>query len=326
MGDNRRNRILYIYRILVDETDEQHPMTIPQIIDKLSGYGIQVDRRAVYDDFDALRAYGLDIIYQKEKNHNYYVGSRSFELAELKLLADAVQSSRFITPKKSEQLIKKLQSLTSREQAKELSRQIFIANRVKSPNELIFYNVDKLHKAIDAGRRITFQYMEFGLDKKSRPRRDGELYHASPYLLSWDDENYYLIAWYDRYDGLSHFRVDKMAGIEITAEERHPLEHPLDAAEYARRTFGMFSGEPVKVEIWFDTSLIGVAIDRFGTDVFISANDETGFTVSVEATVSPAFLAWLIQFGNKARILAPDSVKYEMTVLLGKAISAYKEK
>lgn len=325
MTESRRSRILHIYKMLLEETDEQHPLTIPQIVSKLHSWGIDAERRTVYEDIEALRAFGLDVIYQKEKNHNYYIGARSFELAELKLLADAVQSSRFITPKKSEQLIKKLQSLTSQEQARELSRQIYIANRVKSPNEQIFYNVDALHKAIDAGKQITFQYMEYGFDKKLHPRRDGELYHVSPYLLSWDDENYYLIAWHDRYDSLSHFRVDKMANITITTDDCRPLAHPLDAAEYARRTFGMFPGEPVKVEIWFDASMIGVVIDRFGTDAFISSNDEMGFTVSVDATISPAFLAWLIQFGDKAKILSPESVKGDLMKLLDKIIFLYKK-
>lgn len=325
MTDNRRSRILYIYKMLLEETDDQHPLTIPQIVSKLHSLGIEAERRTVYEDIEALRTFGLDIIYQKEKNHNYYIGARSFELAELKLLADAVQSSRFITPKKSEQLIKKLQSLTSQEQAKELSRQIYITNRVKSPNEQIFYNVDALHKAIDAGKQITFQYMEYGFDKKLHPRRDGELYHASPYLLSWDDENYYLIAWHDRYESLSHFRVDKMANIAITTDDCRPLTHPLDAAEYARRTFGMFPGEPVKVEIWFDAGLIGVVIDRFGADVFISSSDEIGFTVSIDATISPAFLAWLIQFGDKAKILSPESIKDDLMKLLDKIMCLYKK-
>jgi predicted DNA-binding transcriptional regulator YafY len=322
--DKTRLRLLYLMRILQEETDEAHPLSIPQIIGMLKGYGIHADRRAIYNDLEALRTYGLDIIYQKGKHHNYYIGNRIFELPELKLLADIVQSSRFMTRKKSEQLIEKLQHLTSRHHAKELSRQVYIANRVKSPNEQIYYNVDVLHSAIGSGKQVAFQYQEYGLDKKLHLRRAGEAYHVSPYLLTWDYDNYYLIAWHTRYDGLAHFRVDKMSGIEITAENCRPMERALDAAEYAKSTFGMFAGKQERVNIRFDVSLIGKVIDRFGDQVSMAQNDETSFTCAVEIAVSAPFFAWLFQFGDMARIVSPDWVKQEMHSLLVKTLQGYQ--
>ncbi len=324
MIDKTRLRLLYVMRILQEETDETHPLSIPQIISILIGYGIEADRRAIYNDLEALRTYGLDIIYQKGKHHDYYIGNRIFELPELKLLADIVQGSRFITRKKSEQLIEKLQHLTSRQNAKELSRQVYIANRVKSPNEQIYYNVDVLYNAIGRGKQVAFQYQEYGLDKKLHLRRSGEMYRVSPYLLTWDYENYYLIAWHTRYEELSHFRVDKMCNIEITEEDCRSIERPLDAAEYAKRTFSMFAGKQERVTIWFDMSMIGKVIDRFGDQISITQNEASSFICAVEVAVSLPFFAWLFQFGEMAKVISPDWVKHEMYSLLEKTLRSYQ--
>ena len=202
-------KLLYLLEILWKDTDEEHTLTVPQLISRLEQRGISAERRSVYDDIQSLRDWGLDILERRTRTHGYYLASRTFELPELKLLVDAVQSSRFITVKKSQQLIKKIGSLTSRQEAGQLSRQVYVANRVKTGNEGIYYNVDEIHKAISQNRQISFQYAEYTLTKGVRHRRGGERYLVSPYILSWDDENYYLIAYHPRYEGLAHFRVDR---------------------------------------------------------------------------------------------------------------------
>lgn len=317
-------RLLYLMQLFLEKTDEEHPITVPQMIDALAARGLPAERRSLYDDIKTLRLFGMDIVTSRSRTVGYFLGSREFELAELKLLVDAVQASRFITLKKSRELIKKLERLTSAGQASQLSRQVYVAGRVKAMNESIYYNIDELHRAISLKRQISFQYYEYTLDKELRPKRGGERYTVSPYLLSWDDENYYLVAYHERYGGLSHFRVDKMAHICVEEKPVRPLERELDAADYAKRTFGMVVGDEQQVTVEFDRALIGVILDRFGKETPISATpDGNMFTAQLCVAVSPAFFAWLFQFGAKARILSPEPVARAMHEHLAQTLARY---
>ena len=316
-------RILKVADLLLERTDEEHTLSVPEMIAHLKKQGIHAERRAIYDDLETLAQAGMDILSKRGKTYGYYVASRNFELAELKLLVDAIQSSRFLTHKKSSALIHKLEGLTSVYEAKSLNRQVYVTNRVKTMNESIYYNVDEIHRAILMDRQISFLYYEYTLDKKLVPRRGGEIYQVSPYVLSYDDENYYLVAYHPRYQGLSHFRVDKMGKIQILEEPRKELDGALDAAEYAKHTFGMFQGEKRRVEVEFSNALIGVVIDRFSKQVFLQPSGEGKFLAHLDVAVSPAFFSWIFQFQDQARIIGPENVKRQMQEQIKRVSAQY---
>lgn len=319
---HQKLKLLYLMKILLEKTDEEHTLTVPQMIEELSRYGISAERKSIYDDLEYLKLFGIDLCSRKTKTHDYFVASRDFELPELKLLVDSVQSSKFITYKKSMELIAKIEKLTSVPNAKKLHRQVYVSNRVKTSNETIYYNVDKIHEAIAANKQITFKYFEMNVDKKKVYRKNGDLYRESPVALSWDDENYYLITYKQKYDNYTHYRVDKMEGIEITDDDRILNDEPFDLSKYAKATFGMFGGEEHNVSIKFENELVGVVLDRFGSDVRIVKSDEQHFICTVNVAVSPHFLAWIFSFGNRAEIISPDYVIDEMYRL----VSDVKEK
>lgn len=312
-------------KILMEKTDEEHTLTVPQMIEELSRYGISAERKSIYDDLEYLKLFGLDLCSRKTKTHDYFVASRDFELPELKLLVDSVQSSKFITYKKSMELISKIEKLTSVPNAKKLHRQVYVSNRVKTFNETIYYNVDKIHEAIAANKQITFKYFEMNVDKKKVYRKNGNLYTESPVALTWDDENYYLITYKEKYDSYTHYRVDKMESIEITDEDRILKDEPFDLSEYSKATFGMFGGEETNVSIKFENELVGVVLDRFGSDVRIVKSDEKHFICSVNVAVSPHFLSWIMSFGKRAKIISPDYVVDEMYELLLEIKNNYDE-
>lgn len=304
---NQRLKILYLYKIFLEMTDEEHYITMPEIIRQLESYGISAGRKALYEDIEALKAFGLDIVSLKGRVSGYYVASREFELPELKLLADAVCSSRFLTEKKSGELLRKIEKLASVHEAKQIHRQVYIANRVKSMNERIYINVDVIHKAISKGKQIAFKYFDYGLDKKKKYRNG--LRVCSPYALSWDDERYYLIAYYKKYDSISNFRVDRMESIEILDELIVPKPKNFNVAEYMNSTFSMFSGTPSEVKLRFRNDLVNIVIDRFGKDVFIVPDGDEYFIVRVTVRAEQTFLAWLFMFGTNAEILAPQELR-----------------
>ena len=310
---NQKLKLLYLMKILSDKTDEDHSMTVNEMISELSDHGIKAERKSIYDDIEALRHYGMDILMKKSKTYDYFVANRLFELPELKLLVDIVQSSKFITHKKSNDLIKKIESLTSIHQARKLQRQVYVANRVKTMNELIYCNVDTLHTAISENCQISFKYFEYNIEKKKQFRNSGQVYIVSPYALSWVDENYYLISHYPKNPELTHFRVDRMTGIKLLEKPRKVLsditgEKSLDIAEYSKKVFNMFGGEDEAVKLQFDNTLVNVVFDRFGKDITIEKVDENSFAVRINVAVSSTFLAWVFQFGNKVKILSPECV------------------
>ena len=321
-SEGQKLKLLYLKKLLEEQSDEMHPLNTQYILDYLASHDIKAERKAIYNDIVCLQEFGMDILHKPGRNGGYYLASREFELPELKLLVDAVQSSKFLTSKKSMQLISKLSQLASNHEAGSLKRQVMVSGRVKTMNESIYYNVDRLHEAIAQNSQITFRYFEWGLDGK-RHDRPGP-YEASPYGLIWDDENYYLVAHSPRH-GMTHYRVDKMTHIEINGKPRYmdPEAKKLSASAYGRNVFGMFGRETTTVRMRFHKSLVGVVIDRFGQDTMIIPDGEEHFIFSMDIAVSPLFLGWLAGFGNRAKILSPQSVIDQYLALCGPSIKQY---
>lgn len=310
----------------MEKSDEKHPVTTKQLIEELDAYGIKAERKSIYDDISALGDFGVDIIKVMEKPGGYYLAARDFELAELKLLVDAVQASKFITTKKSRELINKLGKLTSRENAKQLNRQVVVTNRSKAVNEKIYYNVDMIYSAIDRGVKIRFQYFTWSIEKEIELKKNGEFYEVSPFLLSWDDENYYLIAYDEEAGIIKHFRVDKMLRISLSRKPREGRElfEDFDVAEYSKKTFGMFAGEEETVTLICKNAYIGVMIDRFGKEVSVRKRDEDTFFLRTKVAVSGQFFGWLSGLGAGAKIHAPQAVAEKYQAYLRKILENYE--
>lgn len=326
-GENQKLKMLYLVQIFSRETDDTHKLTMPEIIAKLAADGVNADRKTLYQDFDELRRFGFDIISEKEgKSYYYYLGSRDFELPELKLLVDSVQSSKFITDKKSGQLIKKLESLVSRYEGSQLHRQVIIAGRVKTMNESIYYNVDKIHAAIGTDRQIRFKYFDWNLKKEMEPRYGGKWYQLSPWALMWDDEKYYLVAYDSKHETIIHYRVDKMTQIGILDEKRegHEAFRKFNIAHYTNTLFGMFAGDETKVTIEAENRLVSVFIDRFGKDIIIAPVDEDHFRTTVTVAVSKQFFGWIMGIDGDVRIVAPDSVVKQIRAEIESLAERYK--
>lgn len=327
-GTNQKLKLVYLMKILLEKTDEEHSLTMEEIIAALQTYGVSAERKSLYGDLEALRLYGLDIVGEQRNRAYYYrVINRQFELAELKLLVDAVQSSKFITAKKSHQLIKKIEALASAHEASQLQRQVFVAKRIKTMNESIYYNVDSLHSAINANAQIRFQYFQWTVDKQMKPKKDGAYYQVSPWALSWDDENYYLVAFDSEAGKIKHYRVDKMLKIQQTQERREGKEFfdSFDMAVYAQKMFGMFGGSVENVTLKFPNELAGVVIDRFGKDITFRKLDEAHFSIHVEVAVSRQFLAWVIGLGPGVVLLDPDSVVCRMQEEINRLSVQYRK-
>lgn len=319
-----KQRILALMRVFEEQTDEAHQLTLAQLGEALAASGFEAGRGTLYDDIETLQCFGMDVRYERGTTHTYFLASRVFELPELKLLVDAVQASHLVTTRKTMTLIKKLGTLASRYEATQLQRQVFVANRIKSMNESVYYSIDKLHAAIAAERRITFQYTEYAPDKSLRLRKGGGLYVVSPYMLTYDMNNYYLVGRYTERPGLTHFRVDRMARVEVLDERAEPRGE-LDPARYAERVFSMFVGEERLVRVRFADRLATVVIDRFGKDVRITDIGDGWFTAALRVAVSTAFLTWVFQFGADARIIAPEDVVAETRTLLASIAACYQE-
>ena len=318
-GDNQKLKMLYLAKIFSEESDDDHYLTMPEIIKKLAAYGVNADRKTIYQDIAELKKFGMDILtLQEGRSYYYFLGGRDFEMAELKLLVDAVQSSKFISESKSRELIKKLEDLVSKHQATQLHRQVLIAGRVKTMNESIYYNVDKLHAAINSDRKIKFRYYDWNLEKKLQPRYDGMWYQMSPWALIWDDEMYYLVVYDTKHDKVTHYRVDKMKEIEILDDPREGKEafRKFNLADYTKSLFGMYVGDETKVTLEGENHMVGVLIDRFGKDIIIAPVDEKHFRTTVTVAVSDHFLGWIISLGGGVRIAGPDKVVERMKNLI----------
>lgn len=304
----QKAKLLMLYQLLLRKSDEDHPITTPALIDYLDQEGVPCERKSVYADMEALQEFGLDVQCRKGKNGGWFVGERDFQLAELKLLVDAVQSSRFISRKKSAALIRKLEGLASEEQAKQLRRQVYVDGRVKTVNEGVYYAIDKLHAAIGSGRAVTFQYFDYDVKKEKVFRRKGKKYLVSPYGLIWSDENYYLVGWEHGGTSLRHYRVDKMASLTVTALAREGDEscRSFDLAEYGQKHFHMFSGTEARVRLRCENRFVNIMLDRFGQETMLIPDGEEHFVFTADAVVSPQFYGWLFGLGRGVELTAPD--------------------
>lgn len=323
---NQKMKLLFILKMLHEDSDEGHPLSTQEIITRLASNGISAERKSIYDDMNQLIDYGYDIIQVRSRiNGGYYLASRDFELAELKLLVDAVQSSLFITQKKSRELIHKLEKLTSRREAVQLQRQVYVAGRIKTENESIYYNVDTIHKAIHDNVQIGFTYLEWTVSKELKPRKAGRKYQVSPWALLWQDERYYLAAYDPQAGVVKHYRVDKMGTVSLRKEPREGLEQfeKMDLAKYANQTFGMYGGNTVSVTLRFSERLIGVVLDRFGRDVDIRRTPDGHFTIRVQAAVSSQFFGWLAGIGSEAVVVAPSEVREQYRKWLEEILASY---
>lgn len=326
---NQKLKLLYLLKILTEQSDEEHCMSAQALIEALAAYEIKAERKSIYDDIAQLIDFGYDIVLVKAKTGGgYYLAGRDFELAELKLLVETVQASRFLTVNKSRELISKIEKLASKAEAGQLQRQVYVANRIKTANESIYYVVDDIHRAIQNNRQISFQYLEWNLNRELVPRRDGKPYQVSPWALTCKDENYYLIAHDSEEDKIKHFRVDKMAKIQVleeTKREGAALFERFDIADYANKTFGMYSGQEETVTLLFENHLIGVVMDRFGKEVAVRIRDEAHFSVRVRVAVSGQFFGWLTGLGEGAVITAPISVQEAYRIHLEKTLAQYAQ-
>ncbi len=319
-------KLLYIAKLLSESTDEKHPASTADIIAYLDANGIHSERKSIYDDIDKLCEFGYDIIQVHSRlGGGYYMAGREFELAELKLLVDAVQSSRFITTRKSRSLIKKLERMAGKYDAGKLQRQVFVAGRVKTENESIYYNVDSIHRAIQENKQIRFQYLDWNLRKQLVPRLNAER-TVSPWALIWREENYYLAA-YDSRDGvMKHFRVDKMGKTAVLEQKREGMEQfaRVDPASYTNQTFGMYSGDEESVTLQFPNRLVGVVLDRFGKDADIRPMTDRIFRVRVRVAVSGQFFGWLAGIGREAVVVSPVSVREQYSRWLSDIVTTMK--
>ena len=314
---NQKTKLLHLARMLLRQTDEEHPLAVAQIIEALARQDIKAERKSVYDDMEALRLFGLDVQCRKGKSPGWFVGERDFELPEVKLIMDAVQSSRFITQRKSDALIRKLEGLASVHQAGQLQRQVYVSGRIKVMNESIYYNVDKLHTAIAGQKAITFKYFDYDIARKKVFRQEGKRYMVSPYGLIWNSENYYLVAFDHAHRELRHYRVDKMTEIVVTNLDREGREQHRDfqLAEYGQKHFGMYGGQELKVTLRGRRDKASLVWDRFGQDIILVPDGENYFTVTLPVVISPQFFGWLLGLNGSITLAGPKE-----------AVSAYRQR
>lgn len=319
---NQKTKLLLLCQLLLRKSDEEHPISTPELIEALEREGIPAERKSIYTDMEALREFGLDVQLRKGKTGGWFIGEREFELAELKLLVDAVQSSRFISRKKSESLIKKLSGLTSEYSARQLRRQVYVDHRVKTENESVYYAIDALHTAISSGRVVKFRYFDYNARREKVFRRRGSEYRVSPYGLIWSDENYYLVGWEREKGELRHYRVDRMSDLTVTTATREGdgTCRDFDLAEYGQRHFHMFSGKEGKVRLRCENSFVNVMLDRFGQEAMLIPDGPDHFVLTVDAVVSPQFYGWLFGLEGKAVLTSPQWAVGEYQTMLQKAL------
>ena len=326
-GKNQKLKLLYLAKIMQEKTDDTHYLTMPEIINELAKYDIEAQRKSVYDDIAALNDYGIEIIKEMRSYKTYYhCVSRDFELAELRLIIDAIASSKFITLKKSKDLIEKLEKMASHYDAKLVKREVYISGRVKSMNESVLYTVDAIQNAIAYNHKITFQYFNWNVDGEMELRHDGAYYEISPWALIWDDENYYMIGYDESVDDFKHFRVDKMLHTsEIKKRRQGRAEFDKKDKEiYTKKHFRMFGGEEERVTLYCTNDMANVIIDQFGREVTLRKVDDEHFKVRVDVVVSNQFFGWIVGLAGKVVIKEPENVRNQFNELLKVNQELYK--
>ncbi|MEA4912903.1 MAG: WYL domain-containing protein [Oscillospiraceae bacterium] len=320
---DQKLKTLYILRCLEQNTDAEHGVGVAELIAYLQNNGISAERKSIYSDIELLRSFGMDIEAVRGKTTQYRLLSRKFQLPELKLLVDVVGASRFITRKKSLELIEKLESLTSVYEARALRRSVFVDKRVKSMNESIYYSVDTIHTAVAQDKKLSFRYFSYNREKQRELRRGGAAYVVSPAALTYADENYYLYAYDDTRGEMRIYRVDRMVSTTLldTPREHNAVIDEFDPAAYSERMFSMYGGEMTRVTLRFDAALATVAVDRFGADAAL-VPDGDGFTVTTDVVASPNFYGWVFGFGGGVRILSPANVRGAYLSMARRALDA----
>ena len=327
-SSGQKLKLLYLIKMLQENTDENHPMSTPDIIKYLENQGIHAERKSIYSDMESLADFGYDVVQvQSRLGGGYYLGSREFELPELKLLVDAVQSSRFITTKKSRELIRKLEQIAGKNDAGKLQRQVYVAGRIKTENESIYYNIDAIHRAIQENRQITFVYLDWNLQKELVPRPGGDKC-VSPWALIWRDENYYLAAYDAKAQIMKHYRVDKIQALSVSEHDREGTEvaAKVNPAVYTEEKFGMFAGNEEIVTLRYDQSIAGVLFDRFGQAVSVRKLADGNYTMRVRLSLSQQFYGWLTGLGAEIEIVAPAYVRDEYKAYIQGILHVYQEK
>ena len=327
-SSGQKLKLLYLIKMLQENTDENHPMSTPDIIKYLENQGIHAERKSIYSDMESLADFGYDVVQvQSRLGGGYYLGSREFELPELKLLVDAVQSSRFITTKKSRDLIRKLEQIAGKNDAGKLQRQVYVAGRIKTENESIYYNIDAIHRAIQENRQITFVYLDWNLQKELVPRPGGDKC-VSPWALIWRDENYYLVAYDAKAQIMKHYRVDKIQALSVSEHDREGTEvaAKVNPAVYTEEKFGMFAGNEEIVTLRYDQSIAGVLFDRFGQAVSVRKLADGNYTMRVRLSLSQQFYGWLTGLGAEIEIVAPAYVREEYKAYIQGILHVYQEK
>lgn len=308
-NENQKLKMLYLIDYLKLNTDSENGVTVTDIIDYLALNDIKAERKSVYSDIDNLVLYGYDIIkVKRDKKMFYHLVSREFEVAELKLLVDAIQFSKFISYDKTNELIKKIEQLTSKYDAINLQRHVKVFNRVKTSYDHTINNVDYLHTALRDNKTVEFSYMKWNYKKELVERQTNKRYLVTPFSLAWFDENYYMIAYEHISKKIKHYRVDKMAKIKISDEPQEGLDisEKFDTVDYTKRIFGMYGGANATVKLLLDESLIGVVIDRFGQDILIIPTDKKSkYTANVDVALSNQFIGWLVGLGDRVKVVEP---------------------
>lgn len=319
---NQKTKMLLLYQLMLRKGDEDHPIPTSRLLEELERQGVSAERKSIYADMEALRDFGMDVQCRKGKDGGWFLGERDFELPELKLLVDAVQSSRFISRKKSDTLIRKLEGLASEHQARQLRRQVYVDRRVKTENETVYYAIDKLHTAIASGKVVTFRYFDYNVRKEQVFRREGRRYTVSPYGLIWSEENYYLVGWDHQKEKLRRYRVDKMNSLTLTNLPREGDESckNFDLVEFGQRHFHMLSGREAKVRLRCENWLVNIMLDRFGQDIMLIPDGEDHFVFTVDAVVSSQFYGWLLGLDAGAELTAPDWAVEEYRAKLREAL------
>lgn len=309
-----KERLLYVYQFLFAQSDEKHPLSTTDLIRLLDEVHLRCDKKSIYSDIETLKTFGYDILVTDSPKRGYFLGSRTFELPEVRLLIDAVQSASFITPKKTQQLLSKLETLTSAYDAKELVNQIYIDSRIKCKNELIYYSIDRLHTAIMEKKKVTFTYIHKAIDLKTNSTVSERVFLVSPYALLWNKDHYYLVCNYEKYNNTMNLRIDKIKNVKImetpsrSFSEVTAYQEKFNTADYVKKQFNMFTGTTETVELICELSLLDTITDQFGEDAAIRIYDQNNLLVKIQADVSDGLVSWIMQYGEKIKIAAPDSL------------------
>lgn len=318
-----KDRTLYVLKYLWQNTDEDHPATTSDILAALANEGLSINRHTITTDIEQLQEFGIDVIYIKGSPNKYFIGARQLELPELKLLVDAVESSRFISAKKSKELVGKLYSMTSIHQAKELNRHLYVDGKVKSDNKVLYYTVDLLHKAINDSKRIRFKYIEYTVEKKKVYKHNGYIYEFSPYALLWHNDCYYVIGYSEKHESITKFRIDRIDRAELSEKSAVKKPTDFDINTYLKNIFSMYDGEMQNVRLKCDSDMMKVMIDRFGKSVNTTVYENGGFIADVKVSVSPTFFGWLFGFDGKIRIVDPPNIVEDYIAAARSAIDSY---